>query len=294
MNKMTKILIGVLLGLQFSCNSPDTSKKQIAMEKIKIDNQGVNIEYDDSKIGDTTLLFIHGWGIDKSYWTNQAGFFTKKYRVVTVDLPGFGNSGRNRKTWTVEDYSKDISAVLTALDLKNVIIIGHSMSGAIVVETAINNPTRISGVVGVDNFKEIGLVLTPQVAEEWAVFYKAARQDFKKSVSENMLQHLFSPSTDSLIRKRVSEDILRADTIMAIDCLEDADKYPFIQKLKLLNKTLYIINSDIMPTDTLAFQKNNIEYALFNIGATGHYPMLEKPNDFNLLLQQVIDKIKSK
>ena len=101
MNKMTKILIGVLLGLQFSCNNSDTNNKTTVMENIKIENQGVNIEYNDSKIGDTVLFFIHGFGIDKSYWTNQTAFFSKKYRVIALDLPGFGQSGKNRKSWTV-------------------------------------------------------------------------------------------------------------------------------------------------------------------------------------------------
>ena len=71
------------------------------MEKIKIENQGVNIVYDDAKIGETVLLFIHGFGIDKSYWTNQTAFFSKKYRVVVLDLPGFGQSGKNRNSWKV-------------------------------------------------------------------------------------------------------------------------------------------------------------------------------------------------
>lgn len=291
MKQTVRLLIGVLLTLQFSCNNNDTNTKMTSNAKIKIDNQGVNIDYDDSKIGDTVLLFIHGWGINQTYWTNQVTYFAKNYRVITLDLPGFGKSGKNRKTWTVEDYTKDIYAVLTKLDLKNVILIGHSMSGSIIVETALTHPARIIGVIGIDNLKDIGIVLTPQMEKAWASFYSDARKNFKKTVSGD-IKNLFSPSTDSLIQKRVSEDILSSDTTIAVDCLENLDKYPFVKKLKSLNKILYLINSDYKPTDTLAFQKNKIEYYLLNIGSTGHYPMLEKPNDFNLLLKQAIDKIK--
>jgi len=294
MNTIANHLFCFLLVIFYSCNNSGTNSKTTLNEKIKVDNQGVNIDYYDSKTGDAILLFIHGWGSDQTYWANQVTPFVNKYRVVTLDLPGFGKSGRNRKSWTVEDYGKDVSVVLNKLDLRNVIIIGHSMSGAIAVETALTNPSRIIGVIGVDNFKDIGIVLTPKIEEEWRNFYRTARQNFKKTVSENMLQYLFSPSTDIIIRKRVSNDILNADTIMAVDCLENADKYPFVEKLKSLKKTLYLINSDFMPTDTLAFQRNKIDYDLFNIGTTGHYPMLEKPGDFNLLMQQAIDKIESK
>ncbi|WP_166437125.1 alpha/beta fold hydrolase [Niastella caeni] len=260
---------------------------------MNIHNKGVLINYNDSKTGDTVLLFIHGWGINQTYWTNQVSFFSKRFRVVTIDLPGFGKSGKNRKTWTVKDYTDDIHAILTQLDLKNVILIGHSMSGSIIVETALNYPSRIICVIGIDNLKDIGLPLTPELEKEWAVFYTNARKDFKRTVSKD-INTLFAPSTDSLIQKRVTEDILNSDTIIAVTCLENLDKYPFAQKLKSLNKPLYLINSDLTPTDTLAFQKKGIDYHLLNMGTTGHYPMLEKPDRFNLLLQEAIDSLREK
>lgn len=293
MNLLKNFLAVFLVLTFYSCQNADTTSETTITHKIEIDNRGVNIDYEDSETGDTVLLFIHGWGINQTYWKNQVAWFSKKYRVVTLDLPGFGKSGKNRKSWTVENFSRDISAVLTKLDLKNVILIGHSMSGAIAVETALTNPTRIIGVVGVDNCKDIGIVLTPKMEEEWGSFYKAARQNFKKTMSANMLQHLFSPSTDSTIKTRVTNDILNSDTTLAIDCLENADKYPFVEKLTSLKKTLYLINSDITPTDTIAFKKNNIDYYLLNIGPTGHYPMLEKPDKFNSLLQKAIDRIRT-
>lgn len=294
MKHALRFLIGVLLTLQYSCNNDNTNSKTVSTEKIKIENQGVNIDYDDSKIGDTTILFIHGWGIDKTYWTDQVGFFAKRYRVITVDLPGFGKSGKNRNSWTVEDYGKDISAVLTKLDLKNVILVGHSMSGAIIVEAALTNPSRVIGIVGIDNFKNFGAVETPQSKKEAADFFKAARAHYKETVSEYINQALFSPSTDSLIRRKVLNDITNADSVIALNVLEQAGNYPFDDKLKSFKKTLFLINSDVIPTDTLTFQKNKIDYYLLNIGSTGHYPMLEKPQDLNLLLQQAIDKMKSK
>ena len=292
MKQPARLLIGILLTLQFSCNNADTNTKTVVTEKIKIANQGVNVDYDDSKIGDTTLLFIHGWAIDKTYWENQVIFFAKKYRVVTIDLPGFGKSGKNRESWTTENYGKDISAVLTELDLKNVILVGHSMSGGIAIETALTNPTRIIGVVGVDNFKQFGIVETKERKEGKANFFKIARADYKDFVVKFVNQDLTSPSTDSLTKQRVINSLLNVDAKFSVDCLEQVIGYPIDEKLRSYKKTLYLINSSLPPTDTLAFQKNKIDYCLLNIGPTGHYPMLEKPNDFNLLLQQAINGIK--
>lgn len=291
MNIISKLRVGLLFILVTSCgDSQNTSNTKVA-DKIKVENQGVNIDYDDSRVGDTTLLFVHGWNIDKSYWEHQGTFFSPKYRVVAPDLPGFGRSGKNRKGWTVEEYGKDITAVLTQLDLKNVILVGHSMSGAIVIEAALKNPSRVIGVVGVDNFTNIGAVQSPQEREDVANAYKALRTNYKQVTLQYANQALFSPSTDSSVRKRVINDFVNADSVIAVDCLEQNDQYPLSERIKSLKKVLYLINSDRAGTDTLAFKKSKVPYYLFNIGPTGHYPMIEKPHEFNLLLQEAIYKM---
>lgn len=289
--KTTTILISVLAILSACNNGRSTiSSAPLSTEKIKVADQGVNIVYDDSKTGDTTLLFIHGWGINRGYWADQAAHFSGKYRVVTLDLPGFGESGKNRKSWAVADFARDVNSLMGALALKHVILVGHSMSGAIALETALTDTGRVIAVVGIDNFKNVGTAETAQEEKEKADFYKAARMDYKNTVNK-FAAILFSSSTDSLVRRRVMSDIDHSDPTIAIDCLEGSDAYSIDAKLPQLKKTLYLINSDYIPTDTSGFLKNKIDYSLFRMGVTGHYPMIEDPKEFDRLLQQVIDKV---
>src|SRR5580698_511349 len=137
------LIAGLLLAL--SCNNgPKT-----------VEDQGVQIAYTDSGKGDTTLLFVHGWGLNRTYWTSQMNFFKDKYRVVSVDLPGFGESGTNRDDWSTAAYGRDIDTVMSQLNLKNVVLVGHSMAGDIVLEAALHAPGRVLAIVGVDNFKSV-------------------------------------------------------------------------------------------------------------------------------------------
>jgi pimeloyl-ACP methyl ester carboxylesterase len=212
---------------------------------------------------------------------------------VTIDLPGFGASGKNRSNWTVEAYGKDLSAVIELLDLKNVVLVGHSMSGQIIVETALHNKGRVIGLVGVDNFKHAGDEQTPPADAITADFYNAARKNFKQVALPYASQFLFSPSSDSLIKQRVLNDIAGADPVIAINCLEQGDNYPGITNLASLKKKIYLINSDFTPTDTAGLRKKGIAYTLLPIHATGHYPMTEKPAEFNALLTQAMEKIKA-
>src|SRR6478752_88674 len=68
--------------------------------------------------GDTALVFLHGWCGDREYWKHQAGAFAGEYTVVTLDQAGHGESGKDRKAWTVESLAGDVAAVVKALGLK--------------------------------------------------------------------------------------------------------------------------------------------------------------------------------
>ena len=62
-------------------------------------------------------------------------------------------------------------------------------------------------------------------------------------------------------------------------------------KLKAANMKLHLINSDYFPNDTTGFVKAGLPYQLLVIHAIGHFPMVEKPKEFNTLLQKAIDDI---
>lgn len=274
-----------LLCFLAACQGSSTDKSNATVPTIS--SLGSTIAYTDTHKGDTTLLFIHGWGINRGYWESQINFFKDKYRVVTIDLPGYGESGNYGRAWGPETYVQDIDSVIAALQLKNVILIGHSMSGATVVEAGVKHPGRFIGIVGVDNMKDVDMETTPEMMEQWKQFYQAAKKDFKGSI-QGGIGALFASTTDTLIKQRVTNDILASDTTMTLDCLEAMDKYPFATKLPLLKQPVYLIESAFIPTDTAAFTKLGVAYAFYDMGNVGHYPMLENPSLFNALLEKIV------
>jgi len=257
---------------------------------VKISDQGVGIAYNDSGKGDTTLLFVHGWGINRSYWSNQARLFSKKYRVVTIDLPGFGESGKNRTVWNTQAYGRDMDSVMSQLNLKNVVVIGHSMAGHIIVQAAINEPGKVIGMVGVDNYKNVGYVQTQQDKKEYAAAMNKLQHHFKQFATEWFNGQLFYKTTAEGIKKRIINDVTKADSVIATAAIAD-DGFDEVKKLAASKKTLYLINSDYRPTDTLGLIKNHIPFKIYYIHATGHFPMVEKPNEFNAALSDVLAEL---
>src|SRR5205085_6966286 len=74
--------------------------------------------------GDTALVFLHGWCGDREYWKHQVDAFAADYRVVTLDQAGHGESGKDRKVWSASGLAGDVGAVVKALGLKRVILVG--------------------------------------------------------------------------------------------------------------------------------------------------------------------------
>ncbi|MFC2038592.1 alpha/beta fold hydrolase, partial [Chloroflexota bacterium] len=116
---------------------------------------GVSIAYSVSGSGSPPLVFVHGWCCDKNYWDPQLSHFSQNHKVVAIDLAGHGDSGLERDEWSMSAFGEDVAAVIRELDIEQVILIGHSMGGPVIIEAAQIVPERIAGLIGVDTFQDI-------------------------------------------------------------------------------------------------------------------------------------------
>ncbi len=95
-----------------------------------IDIDGLNINYIDEGAGNHVLL-LHGWGGSIQTMMPIFNILKGKFRVVSVDLPGFGSSSIPEEPWNSDDYAECIHKVIEKLDLKDLILFGHSHGGRI-------------------------------------------------------------------------------------------------------------------------------------------------------------------
>lgn len=289
MNKKAILLIAFAL-LFGNVSRAHTHEKMTAKQIIVRDNQ-VEINYYHQGKGDTTLLFLHGWCINATYWKNQFAYFSPNYNVYAIDLPGFGKSKASRTNWTVEEYANDVTAFIETLNLKNVVIIGHSMAGEIMLQTALTNNPRVIGIVGVDNFKIIDVTFTPEQMKQMTDFFPLLENDFKNSAPVYADRMLFHPATSSEVKDRVKADFANSDPVIGYQTLIHQMQFANTdaQRLEQLNYKLYLISCDGFPTN-VAGLKNHCKkgFQVEAISASGHYPMIEKPAEFNSILGKVL------
>ncbi|GAB4241979.1 MAG: alpha/beta hydrolase [Ekhidna sp.] len=287
------MLLGGLFILSSCTPSSDQSgSTETRSEPVKVVNGDVEIAYNSYGEGDMTVLLVHGWCINQTYWDQLVNALKSSYRVVTLDLPGFGKSGMNRETWTIEAYGKDVIAVIDQLGLSNVVLVGHSMGGNVVLESAVRHD-QVIAVIGVDTFKDVGSELDDEVQQQVAAFMQMLEENFSEIAPAYAEGSLFHVSTDSTVKQRVMQDFASSNPESSIGSLKALLDYGTKEQelLSQLRQPLYLINSNASPTGREVLDSLGVNFQVIDIDSTGHYPMIEKPEIFNQLMQQTLQSI---
>lgn len=249
---------------------------------------GVPIHYKVQGDGDLTLTFVHGWAGDKSHWDAQVTYFAPTYKVVTLDLAGHGKSGRARKNWTVVNFAKDVQAVVEHLELEQVVLVGHSMGGAVILEAAQILADRVAVLVGVDTFIYDETYLKQSQAE-----IDQALAPFRANFTDTtrgLAYQLFSPNTDPALIERVALGMSATSSEVGLPALEALLAWDLAAALQKTRAPLRCICS----RDFAGEEGGRGYSAYFKVtlmSGVGHYVMMEDPDVFNCLLTEAINNL---
>jgi len=97
--------------------------------------------------GDTTLVMLHGYGESLMAWRAIADRLGQRFRVVAVDLPGFGVSDKPPGPYTLDAMHRRLAAFVARWTDGPVIVVGHSMGGEIAASLAMSEPRVVAAVL---------------------------------------------------------------------------------------------------------------------------------------------------
>jgi pimeloyl-ACP methyl ester carboxylesterase len=235
-------------------------------------------------------VFVHGWCCTRRFWDFQIPAFAQSALVVALDLAGHGESASNRDNWSVTRFGNDLTAVVNALELQDVILIGHSMGVDVILEAARDLDGRVHGLVWVDQYTTLSAFMSQQSIQERVGPFRAHFVDATLA----FVRRMFVPTSDPLLMERVCQSMSSVHEEIAVPALEATWGHGprVVDLLSELRLPVVAINAVSPPTDTSSMQRNGVEVLL--VPNTGHFPMLERPREFNQCLSQAIQRISSR
>jgi pimeloyl-ACP methyl ester carboxylesterase len=249
---------------------------------------GVAVRYEAAGQGEPALIFVHGWSCDRSYWRAQIDHFARSHFVVAIDLGGHGESGLGRKEWTMTAFGGDVRAVVEALGLRKVVLVGHSMGGPVIAEAARLMPERVVALVSVDFFNDVDRRIS---AKEREGFLAPMRADFRSATEAFVRGEMFTSRSDPKLVDWIPRDMAAGPPAVAISAMEHLLRYDQGTALAAAKAPMRLINADKWPTNLEAARRHRPDLGLAVMPAVGHFLMMEAPDEFNRLLARAVSEL---
>ena len=121
-------------------------ESEITRQFVELDGRRVSYLTAGDSAAAPSILLIHGSGVSAGAWVNQLRGLLTAFRVAAIDLPGHGKSDPIPRA-SVEEYAETVAMFLEALGSGPVLVVGHSLGGAIAIALAAQRPHAVTGLV---------------------------------------------------------------------------------------------------------------------------------------------------
>lgn len=224
------------------------------------------------------------------------GILGRHYRTYALDFWGFGESGKKRDTYAVQDFVSLVDQFMEQLGIVHAPLVGHSMGGTVSLSVAMRYPERVSKVV---------VVGSPIVGSSLAPLLKIAGYRPSAFVIFNMnmmgpfrafMKYIYSPiiCSDPRFPEMMDRDLSRTTLesfLLSIASLRRTDLRPMLDQVKIPAMGIYGDRDKIVhPKQWQPMQKGIPQSEIERFPQAGHFPMLEEPQKFTEKLKAFLDK----
>ncbi len=260
------------------------------------DLDGLRIYYEIHGQGNETMLMLHGWACNHSFWEFQTPQFAETRQVIVMDLPGHGRSDRPRLAYTPELFADAVAAVLDDAGVDQAVLIGHSMGVSILRRFIRNHPTRTSHLIDVDG----GFIHPPRSVAEWTQDMAAWAEEAAAVLNEDIyaqwlpgfIAQLFSAKTTSILRQEIMNRMTATPQYVGASALmffllpvNWLDESPLdVPTLALASPYTVESLGDTEEYVRELFPGSSFRYWSEN----GHFLMMEDPSRFNQTVERYL------
>ena len=252
--------------------------------EININGLKINYKVTGPEDAERTAVILQGWGTEMGIYDSVAAAIDDAYRVVQLDLPGFGESDEPEEAWDVDAYCGFFCSFMDALGIGETDLIGHSYGGRMIIKMAAREelPFGIGRIVLIDS---AGVMPERSLRQRLSV----KRYKIKRSILTSRLVHsLFPEVIDYWMSRQGSEDYRNASPVMK-KCLVMAVNEDLKHLMPSVKQDALLVwgdkDMDTPISDAHIMEDLMPNAALVVLEGTDHYSFLYKPAEFARILR---------
>jgi proline-specific peptidase len=272
-----------------------TPPDYLSIPSKKITLSGVNVHFVEAGKG-PSLLFLHGLGGSWKDWSANLPAFAATYQVIALDFPGFGDSDKPERQYSIEWLTEVVEKFLQEEKIEGVNLVGHSMGGVVALNLAARPHSRVkklivSDAVGIgDKAEFLGYAMSKKIMgadSRWE-----SMEDFLKNEFRAMADSFFKsqkPKTAREFFESVPKNPITGNPFLPMTpnvqmtaSIIDFDIRPKLASIRQPTLILWGAKDPVAsPQDASFLRKEIRSSSLVFFPDSGHSPMMEHPSLFN-------------
>ena len=292
-NTIFKISTIILFLFITSCDVSDKTLDSVSSSYITLN--GSKVHYKEYGKGEKSLIFIHGWGCDLNTWKYQFDYFKDNYHLVLIDLPGYGQSDKAEQDYTIDLFAQSVSEVIRNLEIRNPVLVAHSMGLPIAIEVLKKLNSENAILVNIDGvyfdfptdsiennqYKE-GLI-------QFANMFKG--KNYKQNV-EQFCNGFITESTPEEVRRYIISTMTETPQTVGFQSMKSLIDQKYWDKKILKNQTIsiYAKTDELAPGNENVLREQFPNLTYIEMDSVNHFLMMENPKQVNKILEGFIVK----
>lgn len=248
--------------------------------------EGAELFYEDRGAGEPPFVLVHGLGVH-GHFGAQIDHFSRRHRVVAPDLPGFGRSEAPARDYSVSALAEDVVSLCDELGLRDTVIVGHSMGGAIAVEAAATHPGLASALVLLD---PIPIVPAPLFRDRIGPFARALDGPGYAHALRGYAEGLmFLPTDDPTTRARVVDEMVATPQHVVAAAIASVAAWDGESAASRLDIPVLVVTpGDGIPSDMARTREVVRRLELGRTVGSGHFAHLLVPEQVNAMIERFL------
>jgi pimeloyl-ACP methyl ester carboxylesterase len=253
------------------------------------------VHYKEYGQGEKSLVFIHGWGCDLNTWKYQFDYFKDTYHVVLIDLPGFGQSDKVEKDYTIDLFAQAVLEIIYDLEIKNPVLVAHSMGLPVAMEVLMQLDAESAMLCNIDGVffdfptDSIEKQQYQESLTEFANMFKG--ESYHQNV-ELFCKGFITETTPEEVKNYILSTMTATPQEVGYSSMKSLVDPKYWDKEIIPQRTIaiYAKTADLSPENESLLRRQFPNMTYLEMDNVNHFLMMEKPEALNDILKAFIEK----